>query len=107
MSVLTNKADLEKALQLSIAHKWLLEQAIKAKPSKLDNVPSTDTLTFKTKAFYSSVKLVVENLVEIDRLSILEACKLGNSLVSGDLIVANSQIVMSQVKDALMYRGSL
>lgn len=107
VSMLTNKVDLDKALQSSLAHKWLLEQAIKTKPSKLDNVPSTDTETFKTKAFYHSVKLVVENLVNIEGLDISEAIELGNTLVNGGVIVADSPVVHQQIRDALRYRCRL
>lgn len=107
MSMLTNKVELDKALQNSLAHKWLLEQAGKTKPSKLDIIPSTNTSAFKTKAFYHSVKLVVENLVNIEGLDISEAIELGNTLVNGGVILADSQIVHQQIKDALRYRGSL
>lgn len=106
-SLLTKKADLEKALQTSKAHKWLLDQAINTQPKKLTQVPSTDTQSFKVKAFYQAVKLVVENLVVIEGMKIDAAVKEGNSLLGGKPVVVDSLIVHSQVKEALRYRGAL
>lgn len=107
MSMLSKKADLEKALKSSIAHKWLLDLASNTQPHATTNVPSTDTNTFKTKAYYHTVKMVVENLVQLEGLSITEAIKEGNTLINGGVVVSDHPVITCQIKDALRYRGTL
>jgi hypothetical protein len=107
MSGLTKKADLEKALQLSLAHKWLAEKASttsKFAISHSNQLPTTDSKDFLLTAFYTAVKLVVENLVVIEELPISEAIQAGNSLIKGQKVVSNSFLIHEQIKEALRYR---
>jgi hypothetical protein len=106
-SSLSSKKDLEQAIQTSLAHKWLVERASnksKAAISHTNQLLTTDSKDFILMAFYTAVKLVVENLREIDELTITEAIQAGNSLIQGQKVISNSFIIHEQIKDALRYR---
>jgi len=106
MSMLTSKSDLREAIANSVAHKWLLEYSASRGKNKIVNssqLPSTETQSFVLKAFYSNVKNALENLVQIEGLTIGEAIAMANSLAKGNKIVANSDVIMYQIKDALRY----
>ena len=106
MSIFSKKSDLQAAIAQSKAHQWIIEYSANKKSNKIagsNQIPSTETQNFVLKAFYISVKSVVENLVEIENLTVDSAINLGNSLLKGNKIVADSQIIMSQIKDALRY----
>jgi hypothetical protein len=106
LTMLTKKSDLQKAITLSEAHKWLIGCAESEKANRItgsNQIPSTATQNFVTKAFYNSVKLAVEQMVELEGLSIINAIAEGNALMKGNRIVSNSDRVMETVKDALRY----
>ena len=107
-SMLKKKSDLQLVLNKSLAHKRLLEIAITTKRgSNPLLMPSTDSSSHLEKAFYLSVKHVTENLILIEGLDIEEAICQGNSLATGNPIVADSPVVMSQIKDAMRYLSLL
>ena len=106
MSIFSKKSDLQAAIAQSEAHQWIIEYSANKKSNKMagsNQIPSTETQNFVLKAFYISVKSVVENLVEIENLTVDSAISLGNSLLKGNKFVVDSQIIMSQIKDALRY----
>lgn len=106
MSMLTKKSDLQQAIATSKAHKWLIDYSANKGKNKItgsNQIPSTETQSFVLKSFYTSVKMVVENLVEIEGESIELAIHLGNSLILGNPIVGDNQVIMSQISDALRY----
>jgi len=105
-SMLTKKSDLQKAIQSSAAHQWVINRAMSKGRNAIANssqLPSTETQDFVLFSFYKSVKCVVENLVNIEGLNIDEAIALGNTLAKGCKVIVNSKIVHEQVKDALRY----
>lgn len=106
-SFLSSKKELEQAIQNSLAHKWLVERASnksKSAISHTNQLPTTDSKDFLLTAFYTAVKVVVENLREIEELSISEAIDAGNSIIKGKKVISNSFVIHEQIKDALRYR---
>lgn len=105
-SALTNKKALIKVIKESVAHQWLINDAASLKREKItgsNQIPSTATQSFAVKAFYISCKKVVEMLIEFENVSIDEAIAMGNALVKGNKIVANHDIIMDTIKEALRY----
>lgn len=103
---LTKKSDVQKVIKSSKAHQWLIDDAAKtpkATISKSNQLPTAATQSFVIKAFHVSVKRVIENLVEYEGVDIDAAIAQGNSLMLGNPVVANTDSVISSVKDALSY----
>ena len=106
MSIITKKSDLQKAIAKSKSHQWLIQYSDGKGKNRItgsNQIPSTATQSFVLKAFYQSVKLAVEQMVEFEGVKIDEAIALGNSLIKGNKIVSDSSLVMSSIKDALRY----
>lgn len=106
MTIISKKSNLQKAIAKSKAHQWLIDYSASKAKNKIvasNQIPSTATQSFVLKAFYQSVKLAVEQMIEFEGLKVDEAITLGNSLIKGNKIVSDSNLVMSSIKDALRY----
>jgi hypothetical protein len=109
-TMLTSKKDINIALEISLAHQWLVCRATNHKRTSYTSsgaIPSIDANNPKENVFFLTVKLVIEQLVNLDNWTIYDACLAGNDLIKGIPPISDRQVIRWQVVDALRYGRAL
>ena len=109
-TMLTSKKDISIALEKSLAHQWLVCRAANHKRTSYTSsgaIPSIDASNPAENVFFIAVKIVVEQLVNLDNWSIYDACLAGNNLLLGNPPVSDRQVIRWQIVDALRYGKAL
>jgi hypothetical protein len=108
-TMLISKKDINIALETSLAHQWLVCRAANHKRTNYASgaIPSIDASNPAENVFFLTVKLVIEQLVNLDNWSIYDACLAGNDLIKGIPPISDRQVISWQIVDALRYGKSL
>jgi hypothetical protein len=109
-TMLTSKKDISIALETSLAHQWLVCRAANHKKTSYTSsgaIPSIDASNPAENVFFMAVKLVVEQLVNLDNWAISDACVAGNNLLLGNPPVSDRQVILWSISDALRYGKAL
>ena len=109
-TMLTTKKQINIALEISLAHQWLVCRATNHKRTNYASsvaIPSIDASNPKENMFFLAVKLVIEQLVNLDNWTIYEACLAGNELIKGIPPISDRQVIRWQIVDALRYGRAL
>ena len=109
-TMLISKKDINIALEVSLAHQWLVCRAANHKKTSYASscaIPSVDTTNPSETMFFTAVKLVIEQLVTLDGWSIYDACMAGNDILKGMPPISDRQVIRWQIGDALRYGKAL
>ena len=109
-TMLTSKKDISIALETSLAHQWLVCRASSHKRTNYASscaIPSIDASNPAENVFFMAVKLVIEQLVNLDNWSIYDACLAGNDLLIGKAPVSDRQVILWTITDILRYGRAL
>jgi hypothetical protein len=110
-TMLATKKQINIALEVSLAHQWLVIRAANHKRTNYASsgaIPSIDTNNPGDNMFFLAVKLVIEQLVNLDHWSIYDACQAGNELLmKGMPPVSDRQVIRWAICDALRYGKAL
>ena len=109
-TMLTSKKDINIALETSLAHQWLVCRAANHKKTSYTSsgaIPSIDASNPAEQVFFLTVKLVIEQLVNLDNWSIYDACLAGNNLLIGNPPVSDRQVIRWAISDSLRYGRAL
>ena len=109
-TMLTSKKDINIALEISLAHQWLVCRATNHKRTSYTSsgaIPSIDASNPAENVFFMAVKLVIEQLVNLDNWTIYEACLAGNNLLLGKPPVSDRQVILWSISDSLRYGRAL
>ena len=94
-------------LECSLAHQWLAANYLpKNAPTRTAELPSMETMDFKRKAFYISVRNLVLKLYMNGEFSINQACDYGNRIIKSRLITfidfADIALINNRIKSDLL-----
>jgi hypothetical protein len=109
-TMLTSKKQINIALETSLAHQWLVCRATNHKKTSYASsaaIPSVDANNPGETVFFTAVKLVIEQLVNLDGWSIYDACLAGNDLIKGFPPMSERQVIRWGICDALRYGKAL
>jgi hypothetical protein len=106
-TMLTSKKDISIALETSLAHQWLVCRASsslkRTNYASSGSIPSIDTSNPAEQVFFTSIKLVIEQLVNLDNWSVHDACLAGNNLLLGNPPISDRQVIRWTITDILRY----
>jgi hypothetical protein len=94
-------------LEGSLAHQWLSANYLPSKaPTRTAELPSMETMDFKRKAFYISVRNLILKLYMNGEFTIKQACEYGNRIIRSRLITfidfADIALINNRIKSDLL-----